>query len=344
VKHAGTLTIKTERLTLRRIEIADAEMMFRNWANDDEVTRYMRWQAHKDAEESKTIIKEWFENYKNNHTYHWGICLENGEMIGSLGVIIIAEYDYKGEIGYCVGRKWWGKGYVSEAVKAVIDYMFTNTDIERIEAYHAVENPASGKVMQKAGMVFEGHARHKFKNNYGYYDSDMYGIIREMWEVQNEIAYYNALPCEFNDFIDVPELSDGVIYLDCIEKNPAIPEKKWVPGYTFNICKDGETIGGINLRIGYTTSLYYGGQIGYDIDEDHRGNGYAGCACRLLLPIAKAHGMEKLLITNNQPNTASKRVCEKLGARLVRVARLPEWHDLYKEGQRYQNIYEWDVE
>jgi predicted acetyltransferase len=166
----------------------------------------------------------------------------------------------------------------------------------------------------------------------------------ETQQVQNEIAYYNALPCVFDDFIDVPELSDGVIELVCTKKAPAIPEKKWVPGYEFDICKNGQTIGAINLRIGYVNSLYYGGQIGYDVNEEHRGNGYAGRACLLLLPIAKAHDMKKLLITTNHTNVSSMRVCEKLGARLVRVATLPQWHDLYKDGQRYQNIYELSVE
>ena len=184
---------------------------------------------------------------------------------------------------------------------------------------------------------------------HGFQDSDICGITREEWEVQNEIAYYNALPFVFDGFIDVPELADDVVYLKCTEKNPAIPEKKWVPSYEFDICKDGESIGKISLRIGYGgglygSNLYYGGQIGYDVDEPHQGNGYAVRACRLLLPVAKAHGMEKLLITNNHTNKASMRVCEKLGARLMRVVRLPEWHDLYKDGQRYQNIYEWCVE
>jgi len=108
-------------------------------------------------------------------------------------------------------------------------------------------------------------------------------------------------------------------------------------------CKEGERIGEIDLRIGYTDGLYYGGQIGYSIDEKYRGNGYAGRACRLLLPVAKAHGMTKLLITNNHENTASMRVYERLGCRLVRVARMPEWHDLYKEGRRFQNIFEWSM-
>ena len=163
-------------------------------------------------------------------------------------------------------------------------------------------------------------------------------------DIQQEIAYYNALPVTFDGFVDLPELSDGVISLVCRETQAAIPEKKWVPGYSFDICKGGEKIGDINLRIGYTEGLYYGGQIGYGVDEAHRGNGYAVRACRLLATVAKAHGMTKLLITNNHSNIASMRVCEKLGARLLHTVPLPEWHDLYQKGQRFSNIYEWSVE
>ena len=184
MKHAGTLTINTKKLTLRRIESADAEMMFQNWVTDSEVTRYLRFQPHKDIEETREIIQIWLEDYKKENTYLWGICLRNGELIGTIGMFI-NETDLKADIGYCIGRNWWGKGYVSEALKAVIDYMFTNTDIERIEAYHAAENPASGKVMEKAGMAHEGFAKHKYRNHNGFHDSNQYGIIREMWEEQN---------------------------------------------------------------------------------------------------------------------------------------------------------------
>ena len=185
MKHAGTQTIETERLTLRRFELADAETMFRNWANDDEVTRYMRWTTHKDVDESIEIMQKWVDGYKEDSSYHWGICLKDGEMIGSIGAFV-SEMDHRANIGYCIGRKWWSKGYVSEALNALINYMFTNTDIERIEAYHATENVASGKVMLNAGMVHEGMARHKFKSHNRFYDSDLYGIIREMWEEQQD--------------------------------------------------------------------------------------------------------------------------------------------------------------
>ena len=176
-----------------------------------------------------------------------------------------------------------------------------------------------------------------------YSDTLIYAILKDEWETHKEIAYYNALPCEFKDFIELPELSDGVIHLVCINKAPGDPGKNWVPCYEFAICIGSEKIGDIGLRIGYTDGLYYGGQIGYNVDENYRGNGYAGRACRLIIPVAKAHRMTKLLITNNYTNSASRRVCEKLGARFIRVARLPEWHDLYKNGQRFENIFEWSI-
>jgi tagatose 1,6-diphosphate aldolase len=162
-------------------------------------------------------------------------------------------------------------------------------------------------------------------------------------DIQNEIAYYSTLPVIFNDFIDIPQLIDGEIELFCASKNLGNSDKKWVPVYFFDIRKKGVTIGHLDLRIGNNNLLYYGGHIGYFVDEPYRGNGYAATACRLLLPIMKGHGMTKILITNNPENTASRRVCEKLGAKLIRRVFLPEWSDMYQEGMREKNIFIWEI-
>lgn len=181
MKHVGTKTIETTRLTLRRLELSDAEMMFCNWTSDDKVTRFLRWDAHKLIDDTKNMIQQWVNNYQYDSTYYWGIYLKDGKMIGSIGITITSEYDFKGELGYKIGSRWWSQGYSSEAARAVIDYMFRNTDIERIDAYSSVENPASGKVMEKTGMHYEGLLRNYYRTRDGFHDCTLYGIVRNEW-------------------------------------------------------------------------------------------------------------------------------------------------------------------
>ena len=182
MKHVGTKGIKTTRLTLRRLALADAEMMFRNWTSDDKVTRFLRWNAHKMINDTENMIQQWVDKYQDESTYYWGMYLKDGEMIGSIGINITSEYDLRGEMGYKIGSRWWNQGYSSEAAKAVIDYMFRNTDIERIDAFCSVENPASRKVMEKVGMHYEGTLQHYYKTRDGFQDCTLYGIVRNEWE------------------------------------------------------------------------------------------------------------------------------------------------------------------
>lgn len=168
-------------MTLRRLELTDAEMMFRNWTSDKNVTRFLRWDAHQTIDDTKGMIQQWLHGYQSDSVYYWGVYLNDGEMIGSIGVTITAEFDFQGELGYKIGSRWWNQGYSSEAAKAVIDYMFSNTDIERIGAYCSVKNPASGKVMKKAGMRYEGLLRHYYKTRDGFHDCTLYAIIRNEW-------------------------------------------------------------------------------------------------------------------------------------------------------------------
>ena len=162
-------------------------------------------------------------------------------------------------------------------------------------------------------------------------------------EVRKEIARCSAFPFFFNGFLNTDGLGDGVVSLVCVDKLPAGFIKGYVPTYNFEIRDRGARVGFISLRVGFTKSLFYSGHIGYSVDAQYRGKGYAGRACLLMLPLMRAHCMTNILITNNPDNIASRRVCEKLGAKLLRIVKLPRSHELYKAGDRYKNIFEWDI-
>ncbi|MDE6516898.1 MAG: GNAT family N-acetyltransferase [Acetatifactor sp.] len=111
-------------------------------------------------------------------------------------------------------------------------------------------------------------------------------------------------------------------------------EKGWVPAYHFAICNDrGTKMGVCDLRIGHNNNLYYGGNIGYSVDEEYRGHHYAGKACLLLFELARKHDLEYLIITCNPDNYASRKTCEYAGGELLEIAELPEDSDMRDKGE-----------
>ncbi|MDL2325012.1 GNAT family N-acetyltransferase [Ruminococcaceae bacterium OttesenSCG-928-A16] len=157
MRHKGTQPIETERLILRRFTLEDAQEMFENWANDPEVTRYMRWQPHKRAEESAEVLATWVQSYQSDETYQWAIVRKSdGVLMGSIGMMLGTEEDCPAgwEPGYCIGAAFWGHGYTTEALNAVVDYFLNTTGETTLWCCHATANPASGRVMEKAGFVY----------------------------------------------------------------------------------------------------------------------------------------------------------------------------------------------
>lgn len=155
MKATGTKTIKTERLILRKFTLADVDAVYHNWTSDEKVTPYVSWSTHKNVEETKGVIQHWINEYENG-SYNWVVELAGtGELIGSISVISISQKHKNCEIGYCYGSKYWNQGYATEALKAVVDYMLNVCGMHVVEAKHYSLNPASGRVMEKAGMVKE---------------------------------------------------------------------------------------------------------------------------------------------------------------------------------------------
>ena len=160
MEHKGTKILKTQRLVLRPFTTADAEAMFENWANDKEVTKFLTWTPHRNVEETRALLAVWEEESKRPDVYHWAITLQ-GEVIGDLALVAVRGEN--AHTGYCLSRKFWGKSIMSEAYAEVLRYLFEEVGFHRIESSHAVNNPASGRVMEKCGLRYEGTMRKAFR-------------------------------------------------------------------------------------------------------------------------------------------------------------------------------------
>ena len=152
MKHCGTMQLETQRLLLRRFTEQDIPAMFKNWASHPAVTRCLTWVSHRSEKETRAVVEGWLQQYKHKDFYEWAIVEKaTGQLIGSIGLVGGGSRKCW-EAGYCLGEQWWNLGYATEALRAVLDFAVKKVGYRRVMAKHAVENPASGRVMQKAGM------------------------------------------------------------------------------------------------------------------------------------------------------------------------------------------------
>ncbi len=183
MEHKGTRTIETERLRLRPFRASDAPAAYRNWCSEDAVTRYLTWQTHPDERATEALMQTCAESYADPAVYQWAIELKSlGEPIGSISVVGKDERTEAVSIGYCIGSRWWRKGIVSEAFRALIAFLFDEVGANRVEARHDPENPRSGHVMQACGLTYEGTLRKATRSNRGITDVRVYGILRDEYD------------------------------------------------------------------------------------------------------------------------------------------------------------------
>ena len=177
--HKGTQEIKTQRLILRRYNLSDAYNMYKNYATDKRVTRFLNWEPYTCVEDVETFVNDVIASYEKPDIYHWAI-IYNGEIIGAISAWAINEQNCNCEVGYNIGYDYWNKGIMTEALSAVIQYLFEEVNMHRILAKHDVYNPASGKVMQKCGMKQEGIFRQYYLHEDGTFsDSVLYSILKD---------------------------------------------------------------------------------------------------------------------------------------------------------------------
>ncbi len=106
---------------------------------------------------------------------------DDGRQIGGIGMRIDDEHQHA-ELGYWLGAPYWGQGYATEAAREILRYGFENLKLHRIFATHFKHNPASGNILKKLGMRYEGCQREHLLKWGEFVDSEMYGLLRREWE------------------------------------------------------------------------------------------------------------------------------------------------------------------
>lgn len=334
--------LETERLTLRPWRESDGPDMYA-YAKDPEVGPNAGWPPHKDAEESIERSKRWAENWEKDEEktdLEFALVLkETGRVVGSLGL------DNDGwrtnapnswSMGYVLGKDYWGRGLMTEAVSAAIDYVFGPLDAKLLAINHYPDNARSKRVIEKSGFTYEGTLRQSTV----LFD----GTVKDLCCYSMTAAEYWLLRARKLGFsLELPEnvpLEKIAEYQKEWGESRMIPGalsakkeggdlERWLVGtiahrtymkapyvtaHTYLFMRDGEIIGGLDLRHHLTENLLKtGGHIGYGIRPGERGKGYAPCMLALGLEQAKERGIDRVIVTCDEDNPASAHTIEACG-------------------------------
>ena len=152
--------LRTERLVLRPPELDDAAAIYSNWAADAEVTRYLVWRPHGAVDETIAFLRRNEAERRAGTVFPWMITeRDEGVPVGMIDLRRRAPGEDELDFGYVLARRVWGRGYATEALRAVLAAAFAHCGVRRIWAVCDVDNAASARVMEKAGLVREGLRR-----------------------------------------------------------------------------------------------------------------------------------------------------------------------------------------
>lgn len=158
--------------------MTDAQDMF-EYSRDPMVSEHVLWDTHRSIADSKAYLRYILRQYRNNEPSSWGITLkQTGHLIGTIGFMWWNQQFRSAEVGYSLARAYWNRGLMTEALDATIRFGFEEMHLYRIEAQHEFDNPASGRVMEKAGMRKEGVLRGRLYNKGRHVDVCLYAILR----------------------------------------------------------------------------------------------------------------------------------------------------------------------
>ena len=166
IRWADLKELESEHLILRKIRLDDVEDYYRNVGSREAVTRYMLFDAYRDISESRASIEKVLRRYSEGRCYRWAITRKGEDrLVGIVELLRFDETDNSCSFAYMLSDDHWGKGYGTEVLNAVFAFAIREMGVEVIRADHMAANPASGRCMEKAGMVQIGMEEGKYVKN-----------------------------------------------------------------------------------------------------------------------------------------------------------------------------------
>ena len=178
-------TLETPRLLLRPFHASDIPDIVQLLQDPDIAKTTLNIPYPYSEEDARAWLDIQEKERKTGTGYTFAILRKEDQRL--IGAIDIRPdlHNWRAEIGYWIGKPFWGRGYATEAAQAIIRFGFEELSLNRIYATHFADNPASGRVMQKVGMVYEGTMRQYTFKNHRFQDHALYAILREDWERSN---------------------------------------------------------------------------------------------------------------------------------------------------------------
>ncbi|MGE6204531.1 GNAT family N-acetyltransferase [Guptibacillus hwajinpoensis] len=178
----GLPHLETEHFNLRKIHEHDIPAIFEYGSNPN-VSEHVSWETHQSIEDTRGFVEMILDGYRQKNKALWGMELKStGQLVGTIDFVTIQEKHRKAEIGYVLAEDCWGKGYMTEAAQKIIAYGFNELELERIQARCFVANKGSARVMEKAGMTFEGIMRRAMFAKGKFHDLKIYSILSDEWK------------------------------------------------------------------------------------------------------------------------------------------------------------------
>ncbi len=179
INECGTQTIETDRLILREFSYDDVPSAFNYWAGDEAIQSMYGEPTYKSEDEVRELLGKYIDGYKSYTYFRWAVILKHtGECIGQAAYFLVDEHNHFGEIEYCIGTSFQGKGYATEATRAIIDYGFDVIGFNKVQICVRPSNAASNRVIDKCGFTYEGTLRDYFYIDGKYEGRKYYSILK----------------------------------------------------------------------------------------------------------------------------------------------------------------------